>query len=110
MGSGRRKKKLLTRGDSVSMRVMIAFCQFIVRSIVRVALFAPRVAVAMIAAQFPETEFIALGELERIHPFRGFPEIEMRHKQPRRSAMLGWKGLAGVLGCHHRLPHEEVGR
>src|ERR671911_2478198 len=106
MGSGRRKTKLFTRGDSVSMRVRIAFCQFMGVSIVRVALFAPRVAVVMVTAQFPETEFIALGELERIHPFRGFPEIEMRHKQPRRSAMLGRKRLAGVPGCHHRLANK----
>jgi hypothetical protein len=52
--------------------------------------------------------FIALGDLERIHPFRGSPEIEMRHQQSRRSAMLGRERLSAMLRCHHRLANEEV--
>src|SRR5688572_15963657 len=98
MGSGRRKKKLFTRGESCSMRVIMAFCQSMAVSIVLIALLTPRVAVAMVASQLPEAELVSFGELQRVHPFCRFPEIEMRHQQACGPAVFRRKGLAREFG------------
>ena len=58
-------------------------------SITGEALFAPGIAVDMVATQFPEAGLVALGELQRIHPLGRFPEIEMRHQKSGRPAMGG---------------------
>src|SRR5208282_5627486 len=53
-----------------------------------VALFGPRVGVIVIAAHFPEAAPVLGRELERTHPLRALPSVELRHHQPDRKAVL----------------------
>src|SRR5689334_3167229 len=98
--SGRRRN-VLTVGVSTPIASTLACCQTSLAgwmgrskgsakgsvrpSIAREALLAPRIAIHVVAAQFPEAGFVALGELQAVHPLRRFPEIEMRHEKARRS-------------------------
>ena len=59
------------------------------KSISRIALFLPRIAVHVIAAQLPEAGFVTLGELQSLDPFRRFPEVKVWHQQPGGTAVLG---------------------
>ena len=49
-----------------------------------------------------------LDEVQPAHPFRALPEIQMRHQQPRRTAMLGIERLAFVTRGDHRLAADQV--
>ena len=73
MASGSRKEGSAIPGPA-ARPVNIAFCQFIGRSIVRVALFAPRIAVVVVAAQLPEAQFVPLGELQPVDRLGRLPE------------------------------------
>src|ERR1700688_2643130 len=64
-------------------------------SIVGIALFVPRIATVVIAADFPVARCILVQEFDRLQPFRAFPEIEMRHHQPHRAAVFCLKRRAG---------------
>src|SRR6476619_8260233 len=67
------------------------------------ALLAPGIAVDVIAAELPEAGLVSFRELQAAHPFRRLPEIEMRHEEPRRPAMVGRQRLAVVAERDHRL-------
>src|SRR5215218_8029757 len=98
----------MTRGVRRSIVVIVAGCQRAGRwaatspagaSVIGVALLAPRVAVGVIAAQFPEAGGVGVCELQAVDPLGRFPEIEMRHQKPRRSTMIGGDRLAVVFHC-----------
>src|SRR6476620_3761464 len=65
-------------------------------SVTSEALLAPGIAIDVIAAELPEAGLVVFGELQADHPFRRLPEIEMRHEEPRRSAMVG-----AAKACRH---------
>src|ERR1700693_789572 len=100
MGSAGAKRKLFTRGVAVAM-AMVASCQRSLGSLAREdgvsvtgeALLAPRVTIDVMAAQLPEARLVLLRKLQAAHPFARLPEIEMRHQQPCRPAMVGLKRL-----------------
>ena len=54
----------------------------------RKALLAPGIAVDVVAAELPEPGLVAFGELQGVHPLRRLPEIEVRHQETRRAAMV----------------------
>ena len=54
-----------------------------------VALFLPGIAAVVIAADFPEARLVGGRELDPLQPLGAFPEIQMGHDQPHRTAMLG---------------------
>ena len=57
-------------------------------SVVRIALFGPGVTAVVIAADLPIARRICTREFDRLQPLCALPEIEMRHHQPHRAAML----------------------
>ena len=63
------------------------------RSVPRIALFGPGITAVVIAAHFPKTRLSSVQEFDRLQPFRALPEIEMRHDEPHRAAMLGFERL-----------------
>ena len=46
-----------------------------------VSLFAPRIAVDVIAVQLPKAGLVTRRELQRIHPFGGFPEVKVQTRR-----------------------------
>src|SRR5258708_35190658 len=76
-------------------------------SITVISLLFPGVAVIVIAQRLPEAAFIHFHEAQSPHPFGAFPEVEMRHEQPGRTAMR-WQNLqALVSGRDHALAANE---
>src|SRR3954470_22765134 len=74
-------------------------------SVTGIALLGPRVASVVVTAGFPETGRIAAEDFDALQPLRAFPEIQMRHYQPHRAAVLRLQRRArpamreqGVLG------------
>ena len=53
-----------------------------------IPLLGPRVAVQVVAVLLPEAGVVALLQDERPDPLRALPEVQMRHDQPRRAAVL----------------------
>ena len=76
----------------------------------REALLAPRVTIDVMAAQLPEARLVLLRKLQAAHPFARLPEIEMRHQQPCRPAMVGLKRLPLIVERDHGLAADEIGR
>src|SRR5207248_9234057 len=67
------------------------------RSVARVPLLSPRVAVVVVAVGLPEAGLVLLAQLEPAHPFGALPEVEVRDEEPRRPAVLGLERLAAEL-------------
>ena len=59
-----------------------------------VAIFLPGVGVVVVAAEFPEAEVVAGGELDAPQPLWALPEIEVRHDEPNRSTVVQLERLA----------------
>ena len=69
---------------------IVPICQPIgvVRSITGISLLLPRIAVDMIAAQFPKAGLVAFSELEPVHPFCRLPEVKVWNEQACGSSVL----------------------
>ena len=80
------------------------------RSVARVPLLPPGIAVHVIAAQLPEARLVPLRELQAVDPLRRLPEVEMRDEQARGAAMLGRERLALVLRSASCLAADEIFR
>src|SRR3954454_334824 len=84
-------------------------------SVAPVPLFLPGIAVVVVAVALPEAGRILLRELQATDPLRALPEVQVRHEQPRRPAVLGSQRLASVfvhdprLAARH-LVERNVGR
>src|SRR5215212_3451825 len=63
-------------------------------SVAPVALLAPGVPVVVVAQGLPEAGDVVGGELQAPHPLGALPEVQVRHQQPRRAAVLGLQGLS----------------
>src|SRR5450755_2443332 len=59
-----------------------------VASVAGIALLGPGIAAVVIAAHFPIARRIVLEEFDALQPLRAFPEIEVRHHQPHRTAVF----------------------
>src|SRR5690242_16796313 len=102
--------RLLTP-DSVFLTRVAEFVDFVLRQPpAPVALFLPGVAPHVIAVLLPESRQVLIEQLEASHPFRALPEIEMRHEQSRRPAVLGRQRLAGPGERDEVLGAVEVGQ
>src|SRR6266545_840940 len=74
-----------------------------------VALFLPRIAAHVVAVLLPEAWPVAGHELQAADPLGALPEVEVRHEQPQRPAVLGRDGLAVPRVHQHVLgPHEVL--
>src|SRR5215216_857725 len=60
------------------------------------ALLAPGVAVVVIAQALPEAGLVLVQQLNPADPLGALPEVQVRHEQPRRAAMLGLQLLTVV--------------
>src|SRR3981081_2790811 len=106
---------LLTRGVSTTISRTLARCQASRRegagaaSIAVIALLLPGIAVDVIAERLPEARLIRVHEAKPLHPLRAFPEIEMRHEQPGRTAVRRKDRQALVSGRDHGLAADEIG-
>src|SRR5919112_60279 len=67
-----------------------------------VALLEPRVAAVVVAVLLPEPRAISLHELQPGDPFRGLPEVQVRHEEPDRAAVADRQGSAVDLPHHPR--------
>src|SRR5678815_5129182 len=74
-----------------------------------VPLFTPRVPVVVIAERFPEPGLLTLHEMHPPHPFRTLPEVEMRHREARGTAVLRREWHSTVFHRHPRLAAGQVG-
>jgi hypothetical protein len=63
----------------------------------------------MIATKLPEPGLIAFNELQAVKPLGGFPEVQMRHEQSRRAAMIRFERATLITRCDHRLSVDEIG-
>src|SRR4051812_47643768 len=72
-------------------------------SVPPVALFLPWVAVVVVAVALPEPWLVLLCQLQAAHPLGALPEVEVRHEQPRRAAVLRLQRLASVFVGDPRL-------
>src|SRR5687767_4139005 len=70
---------------------------------VGVALLGPRIAAIVITAHLPVSRRVPGYEFNRLQPFRTLPEIEMRHHQADRAAVLGLERLAGPAVYQQRI-------
>ena len=66
-------------------------------SFARVALFEPWIATVVVAERLPEPRLVAVDDAQAAHPFGALPEIEMRHDQPHRAAMLARSGASPAV-------------
>src|SRR5690349_1937310 len=64
--------------------------------IVRIPLFAPRIAANVVTILFPEPGMFVAQEFQSAHPLRALPEIEARHHQPAGRAVVGRERAAVV--------------
>src|SRR5207247_3942024 len=80
-----------------------------VHLVAAVALLFPRIAPDVIAVRLPEPGTIAIDDAQRPEPLRALPEIEMRHDEPRRTAVIWRQRLAVVLVGDERLSVHRVG-
>src|SRR4030095_12298883 len=90
-----RPSRLASRGELPASRVSC------------VALLAPWITMKVIAEGFPESRGVRFHEREAPDPLRTLPEIEMRHKQARGSAVSrGERDVIEVRGNHCPAFHE----
>src|SRR5256885_10578252 len=73
-----------------------------------VALLFPRVAADVIAEGLPESGCLFLGEVQPTDPLRALPEVEVRHHEPSRAAVLGIEWRPVVLVRDEGLAVDEV--
>src|SRR5256885_1640544 len=66
------------------------------KSVAPVALLAPGIAANVIPVRLPETWLLLGLKRDATNPFRALPEIEVRHQQPDRAAVLRVNWLAVV--------------
>src|SRR5262245_31252889 len=64
-------------------------------SVAGISLLSPRIAAVVIAADFPIAGLVLGQEFDGLQPLRALPEIEMRHDEAHRAAMLDVERLAG---------------
>src|SRR5215207_8558358 len=77
-------------------------------SVAPVPLLLPGVAVVVVAEALPEARLVLVQEPDATDPLGALPQIQMRHQQPRRAAMLGLQ-LRTVIGERDpRLAIEQV--
>src|SRR5215213_8593488 len=65
-------------------------------SVPPVALLAPGVAVVVVAEGLPEAGFVFGDQPQSSHPLGALPEVQVRHEQAGRTAVLGLERLAAV--------------
>src|SRR5260370_7278144 len=70
------------------------------RSIPGISLFRPGIAAVVIAAHFPIARRVLATEFDALQPFGALPEIEMRHDEAHRAAVLLLQRLAGPATPH----------
>src|SRR5688500_16695579 len=93
---------VLTRGASSRSAVTVASCQFSAAkglpppSVAAVAFFEPRVAAVVVAEGLPEPGLVALDESNTADPFGALPEVQVRHHEPCRAAVLRRERVAVV--------------
>src|SRR5579862_1952520 len=87
--SSRNRARLFSR---LSVAAKLVFGIFLER----VALLGPGVGVIVIAAHFPESAPVDVGKLDRAHPLRALPTVELRHDQAQRKSVIGLE-IASVM-------------
>lgn len=76
-----------------------------------IPLLGPRVAAHVIAVLLPESRGVPVHQLDAAHPLRRLPEVQVRHDQASRAAVLGEEWLAVVVGRDEvPLPQEIIER
>src|SRR6185436_17296987 len=78
-------------------------------SVPLIALLLPGIAAVVIAVDLPVAGPVGRQQLERAHPLRALPEVQMRDEQSRRAAVRRLERLAVVLPDQPRLPAGQVG-
>src|SRR5215217_4699392 len=73
-----------------------------------VALLAPGVAVVVVAQGLPEAGDVVGSELQSPDPLGTLPEVQVRHQQARRPAVLWLKGFAFVGVAHPSLATRDI--
>src|SRR6266542_1064959 len=77
-------------------------------SVAPVPLFAPWVTVVVVAEALPEARLVAVEQPDPADPLGALPEVQVRHQQPRRPAVLGLQVLAAEAEGDPRLAVEQV--
>src|SRR4051812_47810311 len=77
-------------------------------SVTLVTLLTPGVTQVVVAVLLPEPRLVARHERQLADPLRALPEVEVRHQQPDRSAVLDRQRLAVELPHHPRLAPGDV--
>src|SRR4051794_18958407 len=80
------------RGVSGEIAATVAVRQ----SVALITLLKPGIPAVVVAERLPEAELVLLHEMQAAHPLRALPEIEVRHEQASRAAVLGFEIVAVV--------------
>src|ERR1700689_7438 len=77
----------------------------------RVALLGPGVGMVVIAAHFPKSAPVYVGELDGAHPLGALPCVQLRHDEAQRKSMIGLQ-IAPVMPMrqHYVVAQEFVVR
>src|ERR1043165_8288098 len=78
----------------LSMVVKVKSCADAMSALLVVALFEPRIAVVVIAAQFPEARLVMHRELDALDPLGALPEVKLGDHHAQGTAMLAADRLA----------------
>src|SRR5690242_10631567 len=79
-------------------------------SVTLVALFEPRVAAVVVAVLLPEPRLVVVENAQAGDPLRALPEVEVRHEEARRAAVLGRQWLPVELPRDPRATARHVGQ
>src|SRR5918912_3999788 len=74
----------------------------------RIALLVPRIAAHVVAVALPEAGAILRQELQAAHPLDALPEVQVRHDETQRIAVLRLKGPAIMAVGEEVLLAQEV--
>src|SRR5262245_28379327 len=93
----------------LSMVVKTKSCAVAMSRLLVIALFEPRVAVVVIAADLPEARLVVHRELDPLDPLGALPEIEPRNDYAQRAAMFPADRLAVPVPGEHHVLGREIG-
>src|SRR3954471_1793410 len=107
-------------GVSARTERTTAFCQrsvarwvvpcgvVLIASVALVPLFLPRVAAVVVAVALPEPGLVVVEQTQPGDPLGALPEVQVRHQQPGRAAVLGGQRLPVGVPDHPGLATGDV--
>src|SRR4051812_16192086 len=93
------------------MSTTCALCHGVARatSVTLIALLEPGIAAVVVAVALPETRLVVVEHAQTGDELSALPEVEMRHEQARRAAVLAFERFAVEVPHHPGLSARHIG-